>query len=83
MGRKTQSKRRWILKDATLDYRESDIKRFIKMWNEGFHIGDIAYLLNVKINDIYLLIIELNETGEIVPRTNGMAGTKERIYSEK
>jgi hypothetical protein len=83
MGRKSNSKWRWILKEATLSYRESDINSFIEMWNDGLSVEAMAEKLNVKISDIYLLIIECAQQEEILPRPGALEGTIEHKWRSR
>jgi hypothetical protein len=83
MGRKSTAKWVYILKDATLSYRESDINKFIQMWNDGESVGAIAEELNVKIRDVYLLVIECATEEEIEPRPGAMEGSKEHKWKQR
>lgn len=82
MGRKSVNKWVYILPEATLSYRESDINRFIEMWNDGQSISAIAEKFVVKKYEIGLLIMHCELEGLIGPREGGLRGTKKHKWEQ-
>lgn len=76
MGRKSTAKWVYILKDAQLSFRESDIKRFITWWMDGRPIGYISDKLGIKKTDVALLVMHCEIEGLIEPRAGGLLGSK-------
>lgn len=65
----------YILKEATLFYKQNHIDVFVYMWNEGQSIKVIAKRLNVKIYEVALLVIHCELEGLITERPGGLLGT--------
>jgi hypothetical protein len=64
-----------ILPEAKMDYMPKQIKRFIEMWNEGYHIGDIAEKLWVTNYEAALVVMHCELEEWIQPREGGLYGT--------
>jgi hypothetical protein len=84
MGRHPQFDNKWvyILKDATLSYRQKDINKFVDMWNEGQPINAIAEVLNVKLYDVGLLVMHCELENLIQPRPGGLLGSKKHTWKK-
>lgn len=83
MGRKGEGKWVYILKDAQLFYKESQINKFIEMWNAGEPIGTIAHEINmygydIKKRDVALLVMHCEIENLISPRDGGLLGNKDK-----
>jgi hypothetical protein len=76
MGRKKNDDWVWILKNATLAYRQPQIDKFIGWWNEGKPIAYIAEQFGLPIYDIALLVIHCELEEFIEPRPGGLLGNK-------
>jgi hypothetical protein len=83
MGRKSNARWVYILKDAQLSYRESDIKKFIELWNQGEPIAAIAEKIHVKKYDVALLVMHCELEGMIEPRPGGLLGSKKFKWRPK
>lgn len=68
----------WILKDATLAFIESDIHKFVEMWNAGESVKKIAEKLEIRVYEVGLLIIHCELEGLITDRNCSLFGTKGR-----
>ncbi|WP_060210333.1 hypothetical protein [Sporosarcina koreensis] len=55
-------------------WKESELAKFRKMWNDGDHIQDIAKAFNTNKRSIALVVMEQAELGEIKPRAGGLFG---------
>jgi hypothetical protein len=66
----------WILKDATLSYRQTQIDKFVFWWNEGEPIAYIAEQFGLPMYDIALLVIHCELDKLIKPRPGGLLGSK-------
>ncbi|MFJ5713134.1 hypothetical protein [Neobacillus sp. NPDC093127] len=67
-----------ILPDAKMDYTPKQIEKFIKLWNEGVAIGDIAEKFWVNNYEIALLVMHCELEGWINPREGGLNGSLAR-----
>lgn len=47
-----------------------------KMWNEGYHIAEIAKEVNRIIDEVALLIIDLARKGKVEQRQGGIFGNE-------
>ena len=82
MGRK-KGKWVWILKDATLAYKQSQIDKFINWWNEGQPVSFIAEKLEVPMYDVALLVMHCELDNLIEPRPGGLKGTEKHNWRQK
>ena len=55
-------------------FEESEIERFIEMWEDGYSVLTISYVLNRTPLEIALLTMDRAETGFITQRTIGIHG---------
>lgn len=65
-----------LFENATVkwSWKESELIRFRKMWNEGDHIQDIAKAFKTNKRSIALVVMDQAEQGEIEPRAGGLFG---------
>lgn len=63
-----------ILEDLRFNYRQSHIDLFIRLWNKGLHIKNIAKALHIKPQDVCLLIMHCEMGGMIKGREGGLNG---------
>lgn len=68
--------------EINLDISHNKLKKFEKMWNEGYSIGEIAYKLQCKQVEVELLAIDRFIRGGIQPRKGHMQGTKPWLKNE-
>lgn len=81
MGRR-KGKWVWILKSATLSYRQSQIDNFIDWWNEGQPISYIAEQFGLPMWDVSLLVIHCELEKLIEPRPGGLMGSVEHRWRQ-
>lgn len=72
----------YILKDAELVWRRTDIDIFIEMWNADLPIGYMADKLGVKKRDIALLVMHCEIEGQIEARPGGLWGSVKKKRRE-
>jgi hypothetical protein len=60
--------------DWDFEYTEIQLKKFRKMWNDGFHFEDIAKALGKTPKDIVALVMDQHYHGYIQPRQGGLFG---------
>lgn len=65
-----------LLPDARMDYTPAQIRRFIKMYDEGHPISNIAAHFYITHHEVWLLILHCGFLeGWIEPREGGLTGT--------
>ena len=60
--------------EVNMVFEESEIERFIKMWEDGYGVKKISYILNRTPLEILLLVADRAEIGYIIPRRLGIHG---------
>lgn len=83
MGIDRLSEREILLPDARFDYSKRQIKRFIKMWNDGEPISRIAESYGIALYEVGLLIMHCELKGTIGPRPGGLKGTKKHKWKQR
>ena len=61
-----------ILENAKYIWDEEEVKTFVKMWNENKNSYQIARVLNCKVLDVALLVMDQAEKGKIQQRIRGI-----------
>lgn len=61
-----------ILEDAKFIWDEEEVKTFVEMWNNSKSSYQIAGVLNCKILDVALLVMDQAEKGKIQQRNRGI-----------
>lgn len=61
-----------ILEDAKYIWDEEEIETFVEMWNDNKSSTAIARVLNCKILDVALLVMDQAEKGKIQQRNRGI-----------
>lgn len=61
-----------ILEDARFIWDEEEVKTFVEMWNDNKSSTDIARVLNCKILDVALLVMDQAEKNKIQQRNRGI-----------
>lgn len=67
-----------ILDGAKMDYTQNEIAKFIEMWNEGRHVGDIANYFWINNYEVALLAMHCEIEEWIQPREGGLSGSLPR-----
>lgn len=67
-----------ILQDCKFDYTPGQIRKFIKLWNDGEHLTTIAQKFDLSTLEIALLTMHCDTEGWIEPRPGGAYGTIDR-----
>lgn len=71
-----------LLQEARFDYTPGQIRKFVKMWNDGEPISRIAEYFTIAIYEVALLVIHCELEEWIVPRKGGLLGSKKRKWKE-
>lgn len=61
-----------ILEDARFIWDEEEVKTFVEMWNDNKSSIEIAGVLNCKILDVALLVMDQAEKKKIQQRNRGI-----------
>lgn len=61
-----------ILEDARFIWDEEEVKTFVEMWSDNKSSYQIAEVLNCKIMDVALLVMDQAEKGKIKQRIRGI-----------
>jgi hypothetical protein len=67
-----------LLPEAKMDYSAMQIQKFIKMWEDGMPIGEIAEKFWVNNYEAAILVMHCELEGWIKPRKGGLQGTSSR-----
>jgi hypothetical protein len=67
-----------ILEDCKFDYTPGQIRKFIKLWNDGFHLTAIAEKFSLSTLEMGLLTAHCHVQGWIELRDGGAFGSIER-----
>lgn len=71
-----------LLPDARFDYSYGQVRKFIKMWEEGEPISRIAEYFGIAMYEVSLLIIHCEIEEWIKPRPGGLHGTKKHKWKK-
>lgn len=83
MGINRLSGREILFEDAHMDYSYGQIRKFVRMWNEGEPASRIAESFCIAIYEVTLLTIHCELKGWIEPRPGGLRGTKKHKWKKK
>jgi hypothetical protein len=67
-----------ILEDCKFDYTSGQVRKFIKLWNEGLHLTAIAEKFSLSTLEMALLTMHCDLNGWIDSRPGGAVGSIER-----
>jgi hypothetical protein len=63
-----------------LDYTKGQMRKFVKMWNEGEPASRMAEYFAVSLLEIFLLVAHSEDKGYITTRPGGYKGTKKHKW---
>jgi len=68
-----------LLDDVELDFswRQEQIPRVIKMWEEGYSLEKISIEMKRRIEDVFILLYDLSLKEKIKARKGGLFGSRE------
>jgi hypothetical protein len=72
-----------LLPNNRFDYTAGQIRKFVKMWEDGEADTRICEYFAINKNDVVLLVMHCNDKGYIEPRPGGMKGTKPHKWRER
>lgn len=72
-----------LLPNARFDYTPAQVRKFIRMWNEGEPISRIAERFMIAMYEVSLLVMHCELEGWIEPRPGGLRGTKKHKWRQK
>jgi hypothetical protein len=83
MGLNKLSGRVILLPEARMDYSMGQIRRFVKLWNEGQPVTKIAESFGIAMYEVGLLVMHCELEGWIEQRPGGLRGTIKHKWKQK
>jgi hypothetical protein len=66
-----------------MDYTKGQMRKFVKMWEDGEPLSRIAEYFGIPMLDATLLVIHSGEKEYIFPRKGGYKGTKKHKWKRE
>jgi hypothetical protein len=65
-----------LLDEFKMDFTPGQIRKFVKMWEDGEPLSKIAEYFFITMDNVAIMVIHCTREGWIEPREGGLFGTK-------
>jgi hypothetical protein len=66
-----------LLDEFKFDFTPGQIRKFVKMWDEGQPISKIAEYFYISMDNVAVMVMHCTREGWIQPREGGLLGNKQ------